>query len=365
MAASGPSTRTIARVFFTVAALAIALYVLYLVRSVLGLVAIAVFLAIALGPGVDFFVRRRVPRGFSILLVYMCITVGVVGVGLLVVPPIVTQVNAFTQALPTYISDARKNETIRKYDRRYKITAKLRKQVDHLPSKLGDAAGALQSVTVGVFSAVVQLVTVLTMTFFLLLDGRRVFDWVLGLLRPHHEDLIREKSGEVYGAVAGYVAGNLIISIIAGTTAWLTLMVLGVPFAVPLAVLMAFLDLVPLIGATIGGVAIGVVTLFNDFPTSTIVWAVVFIVYQQVENNVIQPIVYRRTVDVHPLVVIVSILVGSTLLGVLGALVAIPVAATLQILLRDVWRRGPSPGVLVVVEDQSPEPAPPGPQAAA
>jgi predicted PurR-regulated permease PerM len=365
MAASGPSTRAIARVFFTVAGLAIALYVVYLVRSVVGLVAMAIFLAIALGPGVDFFARRRVPRGLSILLVYLCIGVGVIGIGLLVVPPIVSQVNGFTKALPNYINDARKNKTIRKYDRRYKVTVKLRKQVDKLPSRLGDAAGALQSVTVGVFSTLVKLVTVLTMTFFLLLDGRRVFDWVLGLLRPHHEELIRDKSGEVYRAVAGYVAGNLVISIIAGTTTWLTLTVLDVPFAVPLAVLMAFLDLIPLIGATIGGISIGIVTLFNDFPTSTIVWTLVFILYQQIENNVIQPIVYRRTVDVHPLVVIVSILVGAALLGVLGALVAIPVAATLQILLRDVWRRRPPPGGLVVVEDQRPEAVGPGPQSAA
>jgi predicted PurR-regulated permease PerM len=365
MAASGPSTRTIVRVFFTVAALAVGLYLLYQVRTVLGLVAMAVFLAVALGPGVDFFVRRKVPRGLSILLVYLSIGVAVIGIGLLVVPPIVTQVNAFAKELPTYIKDAQKNKTIRKYDRRYKIFDKLQKQASQLPSRLGDAAGALQSVTVGVFSTLVQLVTVLTMTFFLLLDGGRVFDWVLGLLRPHHEDLIRDKSREVYHAVAGYVAGNLVISFIAGTTAWLTLTVLGVPFAVPLAVLMAFLDLIPLIGATIGGIAIGIVTVFNDFPTSTIVWAVVFILYQQVENNVIQPIVYRRTVDVQPLVVIISILVGSTLLGVLGALVAIPVAATLQILLRDLWRRRPPTGGLVVVEDQPTDPAPPGPQSVA
>jgi predicted PurR-regulated permease PerM len=364
MAASGPSTRTIVRVFFTVAALAIGLYLLYMVRNVLGLVAIAVFLAIALGPAVDFFARRKIPRGLSILLVYLCIGFGVVGIGLLVVPPIVTQVNAFADELPTYIKDAQKNETVRKYDRRYKIIDKLQKQADQLPSKLGDAAGALQSVTVGVFSTLVQLVTVLTMTFFLLLDGGRVFNWVLGLFRPHHERAIREKSTEVYRAVAGYVAGALTIATIAGTTAWLTLTALGVPFAVPLAVLMAFLDLIPLVGATIGGIAIAIVTLFNDFPTTTIVWVVVFIVYQQIENNAIQPMVYRRTVDVQPLVVIISILVGSTLLGVLGALVAIPVAATVQILLRDVWRRRPPAGGLVVVEDQPPDPVEPDPQAA-
>jgi predicted PurR-regulated permease PerM len=100
---------------------------------------------------------------------------------------------------------------------------------------------------------------------------------------------------------------------------------------------MAFLDLIPLVGATIGGVAIGLVTLFHSFPTATIVWIVVLLVYQQIENNVLQPVVYRRTVDVHPLLVIFSILIGSSLLGVLGALMAIPIAAAVQIVVRELW----------------------------
>ena len=133
------------------------------------------------------------------------------------------------------------------------------------------------------------------------------------------------------------------------------------PFAVPLAVLMAFLDLIPLVGATIGGVAIGIVTAFNDFPTSTIVWVIVFIVYQQIENNVLQPVVYRRTVNVPPLLVIVAILIGCSLLGVLGALVAIPMAATIQIVVRDVWaNRRPEAEDVLERPDVEPPP-PPGP----
>lgn len=101
-------------------------------------------------------------------------------------------------------------------------------------------------------------------------------------------------------------------------------------------------------GATIGGVLIGIITLFSNFPTATIVWLVVLIVYQQAENNVVQPVVYRRTVNVQPLVVIISILVGAALLGVLGALVAIPIAGALQITLREAWSlRRPGGGALL------------------
>jgi predicted PurR-regulated permease PerM len=358
---AGPSSTAVARIFLTVVALAVGLYLLYLVRSVVGLAAISLFLAIALGPGVDFFTRRGLGRAKAILLTYLCIGLGVVGVGLLVVPPIVTQVDAFARHLPQYVDDAQKNKTIQRYDKRYHITEKLKEQAQKVPSRLGKAAGALQDVTVGVFTAAVKLATVLTLTFFLLLEGQAIFDFLARLFGPRREEHVRTVSGDVYRAVAGYVAGNLVISVIAGLVTYLTLAFLGVPFAVPLAVLMAFLDLIPLVGATIGGVAIGLVTLFSDFPTSTIVWVVVFVLYQQVENNVIQPVVYRRTVNVHPLIVIVAILIGSNLLGVLGALVAIPVAATIQIIALDAWgRRGARVHAAAEGDGPDPPPAPPG-----
>jgi predicted PurR-regulated permease PerM len=115
-----------------------------------------------------------------------------------------------------------------------------------------------------------------------------------------------------------------------------------VPFAVPLAVLMAFFDLIPLVGSTIGGVLVALVTLFADFPGDTIIWVAFVIIYQQFENSVLQPLVYRRAVNLHPLAVITAILIGSNLLGVLGALVAIPIAAALQIMAKDLWANRPS-----------------------
>jgi len=255
-----------------------------------------------------------------------------------VVPPIVTQVASLAKDIPGYLDDLRKNDQFRKYDEKYKITTKLEDQARKLPSRLADAADALRAVTVGAFSAAVQLVTVLTITFFLLLDGGGLVDRAVRLLGDERARRLRPLLDDIYKAVAGYVAGNLVISLIAGLTTYVTLSALNVPFAVPLSVLLAFLDLIPLVGATIGGILIGLVTLFNDFPTSTIIWVVVFVVYQQIENNILQPVVYRRTVNVAPLLVIVSVLVGSSLLGVLGALLSIPVAAAIQILARDWWR---------------------------
>lgn len=332
--------RTVVKIFFTLVGLSALVYVLYLVRSVVILVFIAGFLAVALGPAVDALGRRGVPRAGSILLIYLAVIGLVIGVGLLVVPPVAEQVDGLARDVPGYVNDLRDNRTFRQYDDRYDLSAKLTEQAQSLPSRLGDAASTLQAVTVGVFAAGVQLITVLTMTFFMLLDGRRLVGFGVRLRGRHEEDRLQRLAEDIYKSTAGYVAGVLTLGTIAGVSAFIVLTILGTPFAVPLAVLMFFLDLIPLVGATIAGVIIAAVTAFTGFPTDFVVWVIFFLVYQQLENNVMQPFVYRRAVSVSPLLVIISILIGSSLLGVLGALVAIPVAAALQIVIRDLWRNG-------------------------
>lgn len=319
------------------AAVVALLYLLYLIRNVVALVFIAVFIAVALGRPVDFFERIGLKRWLAILTMYLAVLSAVVLLGLLVVPPIVNETNRFVTHVPNYIDDLQENETIRDYDRKYGVTAKLREGARELPDRLGDAVGALQTVTVGVFSALVQLITVLVMAFFMLLDGRKGLDWVFRELGAVRGPRYRRIADDVYRSVGGYVVGNLLISLVAGLSTWIVLTVLGVPFAVPLAVLMAFLDLIPLVGATIAGILIGIVAAINSFPGDLIAWMVFLVLYQQFENNVVQPTVYRKTVQLHPLVVIIAVLIGASLLGVLGALVAIPVAGALQILARDWW----------------------------
>jgi predicted PurR-regulated permease PerM len=331
------SARAVAKVVLVAATVGAALYLLYRIRSVVGLVFIALFIAVALGRAVDRAERIVRRRWLAILTTYVGLLLAVFVVGLLIVPPIVNETNKFVKNVPHYVDDLQKNKTIRDYDRRYHITAKLRSAAAKLPARLGDAVGALESVTVGVFSALVQLLTVLVMTFFMLLDGKRVMNWVFGELGPARGPRIRRIADDVYRSVGGYVVGNLLISLVAAVSTWAVLAILGVPFAVPLAVLMGFLDLIPLVGATIAGVLIGIVAGIHDFPGDAIVWVVFLVVYQQVENNLIQPAVYRRTVQLHPLLVIVAVLIGASLLGVLGALVAIPVAGAVQIFARDWW----------------------------
>jgi predicted PurR-regulated permease PerM len=331
------STGLVAKVVLITAAIVGGLYFAYLIREVIGLVLVGLFLAVALAPPVNWLNRRRVPRWVAILIVYLGIGTAIFGIGLLIVPPLVTGVQSLSDDLPGYVDDLRQNETFRDYDNRYHITEKLREQLQQLPSKLGDAAGTLRDVTVGVFNRFVQLFSLLVITFFLIKDGNRMLAWLYRQLSDERERRWRKIAGDISDAIAGYVFGNFVISILAGLVTYVTLEALNVPFALPLAILFAFFDLVPLVGATLGGILVGIVVAFVNFPIGLIVWAVVLILYQQVENNLIQPYVYGRAVEIHPLVVIIAILIGAALLGVLGALIAIPSAAAVQAVVRDYW----------------------------
>jgi predicted PurR-regulated permease PerM len=332
------TNRTVVRIILVAVAIFAALYFLYLIRTVLGMLFIAVFLAVALAPVVEVFVRLKLKRSLAILLTYFLLLAMVFGLGLLVVPPIVNGVNDFVGNVPHYVQDLRDSRTFRKYDDRYKITPKLNDQARELPTHLSDAASGLRDVTVGVFGTIVQLVTILVMAFFLLLDGGRMLEFLFREVGPQHGERFSRISDDVYRAVAGYVAGNLLISVIAGVSSYFVMTLLNIPFAVPLAVLVGFFDLIPLVGSTIAGAVVAIVAAIVGFPGKLIIWIAFLIIYQQVENNVIQPVVYRRTVAIHPLVVIVAVLIGASLLGVLGALLAIPIAATVQIVVKELWQ---------------------------
>jgi predicted PurR-regulated permease PerM len=334
------SARTVAKILLTTVAVVGGLYLVWQIRSVIGIVFVALFLAVALGPAVDFFERRlRGRRAIAILLTYLSLVSFVGLIGFLVVPPIVEQTAKFVENVPEYVADLRDNSQIRKLDQKYDVTHRLEQEAAKLPARFGDAASTLQALVAGVFTAVITIVTVLVLAFFFLLDGRRLFAWTVRELGPVRGPRAQRIAEDVYRSVGGYVTGNLVISLIAGVSTYLVLTVLGVPFAMPLAVLMAFLDLIPLVGASIAGAVIAIVAgLGGDFPADLIVWGVFFLVYQQIENNLLQPLIYRRTVALHPLLVIVAILVGANLLGIVGALLAIPIAGAIQIVVKDWWR---------------------------
>jgi predicted PurR-regulated permease PerM len=332
-----PSLKGIVRIVAVVVACAIVIYLTWRLRDVVRLVAISLFVALALLPVVDALdARIRVPRSAIILALYAALATGVVVVGAVVVPSMVTQVRQLSHDAPRYARDLRRNDTLRHYDDRYHITTRVQRDAQDLPSQLQKATGPLQDVTVKAFGVVGQFVTVLSVAFLLMLNGRRYVG--MGLhLTGRREPRYRKLVIDINQAVARYMLGNVAISVLATGSTWLVLTILGVPYALSLGIVVGFFDLIPLVGATIGAIVVAVATVTVDFPTATIVWVAFVIVYQRFENYLVQPLVYGRALDVNPLVTILGVLAGASLLGILGALLAIPIAAAVQIILRDWW----------------------------
>jgi predicted PurR-regulated permease PerM len=334
---AAPSPKAVVRIVAIVVACAIGLYLAWRLRDVLRLVVISLFVALALLPIVDAIdARVRVPRAAIILALYLTLAAGVVVVGVVVVPSMVKQVQQIAHEAPRYTHDLRRNATFRRYDDRYHIAAKLQGDARKLPSQLSRASGPLQDVTVKAFGVIGEFVTVLSVAFLLMLNGRRYVGLALRLAGSR-ETRYRSLIVDVNQAVARYMLGNVAISLLATVATWLVLTILGVPYALSLGIVVGFFDLIPLVGATIGAIVVAFATLTVDFPTATIVWVAFVIVYQRFENYLVQPLVYGRTLNVNPLVTILGVLAGASLLGILGALLAIPIAAAVQIVMRDWW----------------------------
>lgn len=337
------STKDVTRIALRVIAVALlvagGLYLLWRVRTPLGWLVLALFVAVAMSRPVNR-LARRMPRGRAILISYLTLFLVPAAIAALIIPTIVDGANQLAQEAPGYVHDLQrsiaKNKKLRKLDNQYGITQSLQKQALKLPEKAGDAAGVLRDIGFGVINSIFAAFTIMVLSIFMVASGR---GWVLAALaRIRDEDRRQRVHGalETSGdAVGRYVAGVIVQMTIAGVTTFIVLELLGIPFAAPLALLMALFDAIPLVGATIASVIILVITLFVDFPAATIVWAVFAVAYQQFENYVIQPRIQSRAVDVHPFVVLLSVLFGSSLFGIVGALLAIPVAASLQIGVRE------------------------------
>ena len=324
-------TRTIVRVIALVLAAAAAVKIVGAVSHVLTWIAVSVFLAVALEPVVRV-TERWMSRTWAVLAVFTgLLTLVALFLAVLIIP-IATQVDDLRDAAPGYLQRLERNQTIRDLNQRYKLVQKAQDAAKQAPARVFGAAGRF-------VSGVVATLTVLFLTLFLMFELQAMSRGVLSLLTEDQAARVRLVSADVNKSIGGYVLGNLAISVIAGATVGISLWILGVPYAAALAVFMGVCDLVPLVGATVGALAAIGVAFAAQGVTAGIVMIVVNVVYQQFENHILQPIVYRKTVQLSAFLVLVAVLIGGELMGVLGALVAIPIAGSIQLVVREL-RKG-------------------------
>jgi predicted PurR-regulated permease PerM len=332
--------RTILSVIGIVLAVAVVLELLWISRHVVTWILISVFLTLAINPAVQWLLAHGVRRrGLAVAIAYFGVLLALAAVGALFIPTLVDQVNKLVDAIPGYVDDITKGRgRLGFLETKYHIVEKVRDALKNNGAHkiLGFSSTAL-AITKSVLTIIAGVVTIAFMTFFMLLEGPAWVDRAFAAVPAHQQARYRAVGHDVYRTVGGYVTGNLAISLVAGVSSWIVLFALGVPYSVALGLLVAILDLIPLAGATIAAILVATVAFLHGV-TAGIVVIVFFVVYQQIENHLLQPLVYGRTVQLSPLAVLIAVLIGAEIAGVLGALAAIPVAGAIQVVLRDWWR---------------------------
>jgi predicted PurR-regulated permease PerM len=302
--------------------------------SVLVLIGLSLFLAIGLDPAVQWLMRARLPRWAAVLVVAL-VTVGAVG-GFLAaaIPPLVSQASQFAHELPGYAAQLRDHSTtLGRLDARFHLQDRLNSAVSSLNA--GDVFGGLLGAGKVVLSATASTLTVLVLTVYLLADLPRIRRLMYRLIPASRRPRAILLGDEMFTRVGGFVLGNLLTSLIAGAGTFVWLVIFGVPYPVLLALAVAILDLIPVVGSTVGGVVVSLVALTVSVPVAVATLAF-YVAYRLAEDYLIVPRIIGRTVQVPATATILAVLIGGAVLGFVGALIAIPVAAAIGILLREV-----------------------------
>ena len=304
------------------------------VRSVLLLLVVSAFLAIGLNPAVEWFERRGIGRGRAVGIVLVIVLLLFAGFAFAIVPPIVEQGQQLYDKAPDYLQQLQRNRQIARLDEQFHV---IKQGQDYLNrGNVGASAfGGVLGVGKFVFNALFTSITVLTLTLYFMAN-------LPTMKRAAYRGVPRSRrarvgilSDDILERVGGYVLGCLTIAGVAGATSFIMLLLLGVPYPLPLALVVTFTDLIPVIGATIGAAVVTLVAFLVSVPVGLGVGGF-YLIYQQFENFVLYPRIMKRSVDVSPATTVVAILIGGSLLGILGALLAIPIAAAVQLVLQEV-----------------------------
>jgi predicted PurR-regulated permease PerM len=324
------------RTLLVASAFVLAFWALLSVRTSIITLFLALFSALVLEPVVTLMQRKlNMGRGAAATtLVLALIVLGVV-IAFLLISPFVDSIGNFVDALPSIVQDIRNSSLGAWVDKHSQAPEVTQANVKKIAQEIGDALGGVLGVTISGFSLILSLVTAIFLTLFLIIDMPRLVRAVDSVLDPSGSERMQRIYPAIVTAVSRTMLGNIAISIICGTLYGLSAWALGLPFPLALAFLSGFLDLIPMVGATISGTILVLVALTQSLTAAVIMLAIVLI-YQQLENYLLQPTILGRAADVSGFFVMASVLVFGTLLGAVGAIIAVPIVASIQIVVREV-----------------------------
>jgi predicted PurR-regulated permease PerM len=307
--------------------------VLESMSSVLVLIGVAFFLALGLEPAASWFVKRKLPRWAAttlVLVIFLTLLGAFVGAA---IPPLAEQAGELIKQAPHYIQQAQDHSSaVGRLNDRFHLQQRITETVN---GSGGSLLNDVVSAGTAVFGAVADVLIVMVLTVYFLADMPRIRTTLYRLVPHTRRPRVILIGDEVFAKVGAYVLGNVLISIIAGVATFIWLMAFGVPYPLLLGIFVALLDLVPVVGSTIAGVVVGAVALTVSLPVC-IATVVFFVVFRLAEDYLLVPKIIGRAVKVPALITVVAVLIGGALLGIVGALVAIPIAAALQLLTQEI-----------------------------
>lgn len=336
------SNRTIIRVLAIALAFFLGIIAISTLREQLIWLGISFFFALALERPVEW-LSKKLPKSSRGMAVFLVITASILLVAFIIYylgPPFVRQFSELISNLPKYYKEfLSDNNPVSDYLRNADVPKTLSLNSDKITNFFTSTGGGVAKIFSSVFNSIFAFFSVLVFTFFMVLEWPKMHE----LFWRYQDPVKREHRKKLYArmqkTVSGYVGGNILTSIIAGIAALIFFFILNNPYAVALALTVAILDLIPMFGALLASVIGIVVVMVYGGVTPAIVTAVFFVIYQQIENNILQPLIFSKTINISPLVAGIAALIGASLAGLIGALVAIPIAASLQILAIDYLER--------------------------
>ncbi|HEX8819297.1 MAG TPA: AI-2E family transporter [Archangium sp.] len=357
--------RTVWTVALNVLALVAVLWMLATAWTVLTWVMVALFLALAANPLVSRMERRGTRRGVAVLVVFL------LGLGLLsmlvmtLVPMLIEQGHALVRAAPDYLDKLQHLPWVQRLDERYDLIDRVNGE---LRRRIAMAPGPMLGMVTDLLQRLAAALTITVLTAFFLLFGKDLFDKSLLWVEPSRREHWRALGLQMHRTVGSYVAGAFLISFIGGVVTAVSMLLLGVPYFLPLGLTMALLGLIPFVGSFLGAILVSVTTFASAGTKAGFIALGLFLLYQQLEGHLLQPLIQRRTLKMNPLLIALVMLVGTSLAGLIGALLALPIAGAVQILLQDrlarlhqQWRTGKNgvTRVILAPEDQGSRERPP------
>jgi len=302
------------------------------------LIGTALLIAVSLEHVVRFLERRGLRRPFAIAVVMIAGAGLLVGFGFTLIPPAIEQGKELVKDAPQFLRDIRASELFHRLDGRFHLAEQLDRTQKQIPNLLEGAASPVLAAVGGLLTAVGAAVTVAFLTVFMLIFGGRLVESVLREARVERQALYKEVAHKIYLTIGVYLGGLVLICLTNATLTMTFLAIDGVPFFLPLAILAGLSSMVPYAGPLVVGTLISLIAFATKGTWHGVAAAIYFVTYGQVEGNILGPLIFRRTVHVNPLVVTLSVLFLGELAGVMGAVVAVPIVATLQIVLRELLR---------------------------